>query len=429
MQPGSKTSGVKDGATGRSESDEERGLEAGWVKGRSRSRRNALAESRNWLSEPRTTVLVVLGGVVLLGGGRKLLQAWTARKAVARLSEPNITPREIESVAQFGRSGLPELFRIFGEPPASTLRAAAGRAISVLWAHDQLIAEEEQALVRRGYTVEWVARRRYPRALSSEIPIRATYGLPFLGADGPGIKPADLEWSHRVTGGRRAAIEEYSAWTPGVGNVSFTIVPADFESNGPHRLALQTRVRTRGLTDPWQIDLPQIPFSFEFDSRLEVHSLLALPDEHRAERIARSVRLEYQQPSADDRSLFLALNQEMMIRNPPQIVVATSMPCDLAHQVFLEFDQVPGRFPAGLILLSKQGESRSEAAEIPAAPQRFPIGPVEPIPREAIAQPGTHRLQVWLEPDPDRGWTDPDVRSIWPGTIDTGWVNLEIVRR
>ena len=165
MQPGGKTSGVGDGETGRSESDSDSGLSPGSKKGRSRSRRNALAESRSWLSEPRTTVLVVLGGVVLVGGGRKLLHAWKARKAVARLSEPDITPREIEYVAQFGRSGLPELFRIFGEPPSSSLRDAAGRAIAVLWAHDQLIAEEEQALVRRGYTVEWIARRRYPRAL------------------------------------------------------------------------------------------------------------------------------------------------------------------------------------------------------------------------------------------------------------------------
>ncbi len=412
MQPGSKTSGAGDGEPGRA-----------------RSRRKALAEGRNWLSEPRTTVLIVLGGVVLLGGGRRLLQAWKARKAVARLSEPDITPGEIESVAQFGRSGLPELFRIFGEPQFTSSRDAAGRAISVLWAHDQLIAEEEQALVRRGYTVEWIARRRYPRALLGEIPIRAAYGLPFLPADGPGVKPADLEWSHRITGARRAGLEEYSPWKPGTGHVDFTIVPADFETNGPHRLALQTRVRTRGLTDTWQIDLPHIPFNFEFDPRLDIQSLLALPDDHRAERIAFSVRLESQQPSAADRSSFLALNQQMMIRNPPQVVIATPLPCDLAHQVFLEFDQAPGRFPAGLILLSGQGDGRIESSADPAGSRRLPIGPVEPIPGAVIDQPGSRRLRVWLEPDPDRGWTDPEIRSIWPGTIETGRVEVEIVRR
>jgi hypothetical protein len=429
MQPGNTTFGAETGKTGRPDGDSESGLEPGSAKGRFRSRRDALTKSRNWLTEPRTTVLIVLGGVVLAGGARKLLLAWKARKAVARLSAPNVTPQEIESVAQFGRSGLPELFRIFGEPPSSAQRDSAGRAISILWAHDQLIAEEEQALVRRGYTVEWIARRRYPRALISEIPIRATYGLAFLGDDGPGIKPADLEWSHRITGARRAAIEEYSAWTPGAGSVEFAIVPTDFETIGPHRLALQARVRTRGLTDDWQIDLPHLPFNFEFDPRLEISSLLALPDDHRAERIARAVRLEVRQTSADDRAIFVAINQEMMIRNPPQLVIATPLPCDLAHKILLEFDQVAEWFQAGLILLSCQGDSRSASAEISVSTQCFPIGPVSPIPRESIGQPGTRRMRVWLEPDPDRGWTDPDVRSIWPGTIETGWINVEIVRR
>ena len=428
MQPGSKTNGQEDGEPGRSETESDSSQSPALAKGRSRSRRNAMAEGRNWLTEPRTTVLVVLGGVVLLGGGGKLLQAWKARKAVARLGEPDVTTQEIESVAQFGRSGLAELFRIFGESSSSPLREAAGRAIAALWAHDQLIAEEEQALVRRGYAVDWIARRRYPRALRTDIPIRASYGLPCLTADGPGIKSTDLEWSHRVTGARRATLEEYSPWIPGAGKFEFTIIPSDFESNGPHRLALQTRVRTRGLTDQWQIDLPHIPFNFEFDPRLEIQSLLASPDESRAERMARALCLE-SPPMADDPSSFLALNQEMTIRNPPRLAITTPIPCDLAHNVTLEFAELAGRFPAGRVLLSGQGDSRAEEPADPAAPRLFPIGPVAPIPREVLDQPGTRRLRVHLEPDPDHGWTDPDVRSIWPGTLETGWVNVELVRR
>ncbi len=102
---------------------------------------------------------------------------------------------------------------------------------------------------------------------------------------------------------------------------------------------------------------------------------------------------------------------------------------DLAKRLDPAKRLTPRSAPAGLILLSGQGDSRSEASDAPVAPRFFPIGPVEPIPREVIDQPGTRRLRVWLEPDPDRGWTDPDIRSIWPGTIETGWVNLEIVRR
>ena len=38
-------------------------------------------------------------------------------------------------------------------------------------------------------------------------------------------------------------------------------------------------------------------------------------------------------------------------------------------------------------------------------------------------------LRARLVPDPDRGWADPEVRSIWPGTIVTDWVEVEVVRR
>jgi hypothetical protein len=34
-----------------------------------------------------------------------------------------------------------------------------------------------------------------------------------------------------------------------------------------------------------------------------------------------------------------------------------------------------------------------------------------------------------LEANADLGWTDPDIRSVWPGTIETVWINVELVRR
>ena len=227
----------------------------------------------------------------------------------------------------------------------------------------------------------------------------------------------------------RAALEEYSAWTPGAGNVDFTIVPSDFDTSGPHRLALQTRVRTRGLTDTWQIDLPHLPFNFEFDSRLEIRSLLALPDEHRAERIARSIRLESQQP---------------IIRR--QVELPRPEPGDDDPQPASGRDRNANALrpcPPGLPGI------RSGAGTLPGRPHpperagRQPIGSVRRLlPRrgafrsvlssrflaKSSISPAPGGCGCWLEPDPDRGWTDPDIRSIWPGTIETGWVNIEIVR-
>ena len=83
---------------------------------------------RRWLSEPKTAVWVVLALAVLIGGGRKLSAWWRARKAVLRLGEADVTPADIEAVAEHGRAGVYELLRIFSSPPSEALRVAAGRS-------------------------------------------------------------------------------------------------------------------------------------------------------------------------------------------------------------------------------------------------------------------------------------------------------------
>ena len=136
--------------------------------------------TRSWFSEPKSAVWLALVAAVAVGGGRRLLRAWRASRAVARLEEPNVTAAEIEAVAEHGRAGVWELLRIFSTSPSEPQRQAAGRALARLWLLDQLVAEEEQAIVKRGYAVTWNARRRYPRAIAAEIPIVVEYEVPFL---------------------------------------------------------------------------------------------------------------------------------------------------------------------------------------------------------------------------------------------------------
>jgi len=72
--------------------------------------------------------------------------------------------------------------------------------------------------------------------------------VPFLTEGGPGVEPGDLEWSHRVTGAKKASLELFSPWTAGAGLAHcFTLVPTDFETQGPHRLVLEAKARTSGL--------------------------------------------------------------------------------------------------------------------------------------------------------------------------------------
>ena len=395
--------------------------------GGSRPKRGVRREPGSWnrfLREPRSAVLFVLAAILLAGGGRRLLQFWRARNTVGKLDEESVTPQEIEAAADHGRAGLISLFRLLDQAPSEPQRLASAHALSVLWARDELISEEEKAIVRRGYSVAWKARKRYPRALRGPIPIAASFGVSFLRDAGRGVKPGNLEWSYRLTGTKRASLENFSRWVAGAAEASFTIVPADFLDNGPHRIALIAKVRTIGLTDSWEIELPHIPFSFEFDPLIDVGSLLALPDQLRGEEISRAIRLVALGSSegGPDSLPYLPLNDEMALAGSPYIEVKTPLPSDLAHSIEFEIAGVDGWFSGGTVTLP--GQSASARAGV----STFSIGPVARLPAGAIDRRGPRALHVRLVADPDRGWAEPEFRSVWPGTIDLGSIEVEIIR-
>jgi hypothetical protein len=372
---------------------------------------------------------MALAAIILIGGGRRLLWAWRARKAVARLSDPSVTAEEIAAVAAYGRAGAWELLRIFSTAESATIREAAGRALARLWRADELVAEEEQALVRRGYAVTWHARRRYPRSLHAAIPLVVTYDVPFLPDDPIYVRADDLEWSHRIVGARRAALEEFSAWKAGRGEVAFSVIPDDFPTNGPHRLVLQTRVRTSGLSDAWELELPHVPFQFDFDPVLRLEAILTVPDASRDEAMTRAIRLESAAADQAEPSRLMSLGGEWVLRDPPLLAVETPLPSDLAHRASIEFEGVPGRFPAGSLILSGQGLAHRGDGTPSSQVRRFPIGPIATLPEGTIERPGPRRVRIHLEADAQLGWADPDVRSVWPGAVATNWAEAEIIRQ
>ncbi len=329
-------------------------------------------ERWGWLTDPRSAVLLTLGAAAVLGGGRKLLHGMQARKAHSRLAEADVTPAEIADSARFGREGLIDLFRLLETAPDADRREAAGRALASLWKRDELVAEEEKAIVRRGFSATWRARRRYPRDLAAAIPIRVEYGVPFLREAAGEVGPGDLAWSHRITGAERASLEEFSPWTKGVGVATFSIDPADFTGSGSHRLVLQARVRTEGLSDRWDLELPHIPFTFELDPQLRVEALLAPRDEGREAALRGAVSLRTASPAAEESPRFVPLNDDLVLRDPPSLVVTVPLPCDLAHGVFVEFEGVPGRFAAGEAVVIGQG--RDPRHDLPGAALAAPAG-------------------------------------------------------
>ncbi len=375
-------------------------------------------EGRGWLTDPRSAVLLTLGAAAVFGGGRKLLHGMQARKAQSRLAEADVTPDEIAGAARFGRDGLIDLFRLLETAPDAPRREAAGRALAALWKRDELVAEEEKAIVRRGFSATWRARRRYPRDLAAAIPIRVEYGVPFL-RDGEGeVTPSDLAWSHRITGAERASLEEFSPWRRGPGVAAFSIDPADFTGTGSHRLVLQARARTEGLSDSWELDVPHIPFTFELDPQLRVDALLAPLDGAREAAMNGAVSLGSTH-APDNTPRFVPLNDDLVLRDPPALIVTAPMPCDLAHAVSVEFEGIPGRFAAGEAVVVGQGTREVS----------IPLELRSPLPPGVVERPGEIRIRAILEADPHRGWADLDVRSLWPGTIVTDWAAARVVRR
>ncbi len=386
-----------------------------------------LGMALGWLGDPRAVVLVVLLGVVVLGGGRRWLQAVRLRRAVRRLAEPDVRPVEIRTLGEHGREGLllMELFRLLETAPEAAQREAAGQALARLWERDQLVAEEEKAIVTRGFEVDWRARRRYPAGVSRPVPIVVRFGVPFLRSEGPGVRPEQLEWSYRIQGAERASLETDSAWRAGPIEVCVEVNMDDLPraSASPRRLVLQAKVRAAGgLSSHWEHALPHVAFPFEVDPRLEVNALLALPDAARGARFQAAIALEEEVKDEGTSSRFVPVGSDLMLRDPPFLVLRTPLPCDVACRVGVEIEGQPGVVPAGTLVVAGQG--------VEAAPGRvvhaWSPDPGAPWPMD---RPGVCRLRLALIPDPGIGWADPDVRSVWPEALKTGWSEVAVVRR
>ena len=306
-----------------------------------------------------------------------------------------------------------DLFRLLTEGKDEAVRHAAGKALARLWMADELIVEEEKALVTRGFSASWSARRTYPRDLARPIPVEVAFGVPFLDDIRTEGKPP-LEWTARIEGADRASLESFGPWQAD-GRIAFAIDPRDHPTNGPHRRVLIARAQTVGLTSPWEHEPPRVPFTFEFDPHLTANALLAARDEARESAFASCASLV---PSAEsDPPTYLVLNRDFALRNPPTLRVAGPLPCDLAHSVALEIEGVESPIDAGGIVVL-----RDRSADVR-------IEPTGELPIEAITAPGDLRVRAVLIPDPERGWADPAVRSIWPGRLTTEWVTVRVVRR
>jgi hypothetical protein len=386
------------------------------------ARRPARAGARggHWLDallHPRTLVFLVLILAVIAGGGHKLLAAWRARRAANRLARGAATPEDIRSAGVHGRATAPELMDLLRPERDAPTRAAAGVALAQLWVADELVAEEEQAIVRVGHRIECTARRVYPRELRRPIPLGVRIDICAL-APGSALRDQNLQVAWKLDGARRLSYERYSAWTSPGEPFEFVVDPGDLPGRGPHRLAVGARVRTVGLTGAWELELGPRDLAIEFDEHLRVDAILTLPDAERGALMARAVRLRPSTVAAGEPGV--DFGGGMVAECPMELVCEAALPCDLAHRVALEIDGHTGLFECEPLVWPGA-----------AAGARHPIWRAQSDPADqGVAPPraGVARVRIVMEPDPERGWVHPAIRSVWPGKIVTDWQEIGLVR-
>lgn len=384
-------------------------------------------------ADPRRWLFLAVVGFLVIGGGRKWLHGRKGRALADKLADGSATVEETRDAYQYGRIVVQDLFRVLTEGTTPDRRQAALSALVRLWKADELIPEEEKAIVTRAFVTNWQLRRKYPRGLTGPLSIRVDYRLPETG-----VQELDdwlrehLEWSHRVTGTRRASDDQWrklGSPTPGAG---FEIMPADFPEDGPHRLILHPRVNVQGLTDNWQLDLPAQTTSFEWDDHLQSGALKGMPDAIRASQWREMFGIWDTHGSETD-AVHTAIDERFALSFPPEPMISflrpgmahAALPCDLAHQVFLEFESVDGRWYLGdWILAANSAACQGESAFF-RTPETFRRASNAP----RLERAGKYRGRFVLESCPELGWSDPAIRSVWPETLTTDWFEIEVVRR
>jgi hypothetical protein len=355
--------------------------------------------------QPRSLVFAVIVAAAAVGGGRRVWRGWQARRAANRLGRPDVTPAEVMAAAGYGRAVLRELYPLLDPARRPEQRRAAARALGELWRRDELVGEEERAVATRIHEVSWRSRRRYPRAMARAVPVEVAVRL-------PGLEVAGLEWSGRIKGARRASVEAGSEWMAVDGtSIRFELLPTDYEGRGPQELILEPRLRFRGSV-AWEHDLPHARYTIEWDPMLELRALEGTADASRAEQVRSAV-----QPLEAEAGRFVALNEALAVRGPLGLGVAEGgLPTALAHQVYLELEGVPGCYRLGEVVAGERGG-------------RFEFARIEEVPLERLSGPRRVRLRYRLVPDLELGWSDPEVRSVWPEEVVTDWSESEVVRR
>lgn len=382
------------------------------------------------LADPRRWMFISVVAFLMFGGGRKWLKSIQGRRLADKIAQGNANAAEILGSYRFGRVVVQDLFEVLSGGSSDEIRYSAFESLVRLWQADELVAEEEKAIVARSFQIKWNHRRKYPLGLDGTFDISATYGLFELKDSGLRKWLSDhSQWSHRIQGTRRAIDDQ---WNQNLGDPPFVLTEInsrDFPENTVHRIALFVRFKTFNQSSNWEIELPGQPTSFEWDVNLDSNALLAPLIESELDLFKDAFLWQVASlPGPGQETVrFVQISPGFAIHNPPETVIRSPLPRDLSHAVFIELQGVPDLILAGewLIACRKSSDNSIQSGRVGST---FHVTPSCYIDDHLIGHAGKSQMRLVLKPIAHRGWANPEIRSVLNSSISFPWVEIEIVR-
>ncbi|MFM7317670.1 MAG: hypothetical protein ACKO5E_12055, partial [bacterium] len=347
------------------------------------------------VGDPRRWVFIAVVAFLLLGGARKWLAASRGRKMADRIADGQASLDEIRQAARHGRAVLPDLLGMLADGKSDEMKSAAFESLIQLWQADELIAEEEKAIITRAFQVEWKQRRKYPRDYDGNFQILGFISLPKIQDESRIVWLSEhLRWETRVTGTRKATDDQWQMIPPDEMQLQIQMESRDFPEDCVHRVMLFTRVTTHGLTSNWTLDLPGQATSFEWDQHLKSAALKADFDEKEALIMQEALTWDCNADPDTIGSQLIALSPGFAIHRPPVALLRIPLPRDLAHDAVLEIDEISSKIKLKNYVIA----SRGSAITLQKQFKMIPLEIKRLIDDSAISRAGKYRARINLQP-------------------------------
>lgn len=378
------------------------------------------------IGDPRRWVFIAVVAFLLLGGARKWLAASRGRKMADRIADGHASLDEIRQAARHGRTVLPDLLATLADGKSEDLKSAALQSLVELWRADELIAEEEKAIITRAFQIIWKQRRKYPRDYDGKFQIHALMCLPKIHDEScRNWLSQHLRWETRVTGTRKATDDQWRVIPHSEMQLQIHIESRDFPEDCVHRVMFFTRVSTNELTSNWTLDLPGQATTFEWDQHLKSGALKADFDEKEATIMQEALAWERNAEPDTMQPQLVAISSGFAIHRPPLAILTVPLPRDIAHEAVLEIEEVSSNIKLKSYVIASRGSVTTPHKQRKVIPLEI-AGLIDD---SAISRAGKYRARINLQPKSEMGWADPEIRSVWPGPLASPWVEIEIVRR